>query len=76
MSNLKDKNILIVGLGMIGGSYAMGLNDKGITPYGFDLNLVTMEYAISNGIIKNEMCTHPVFRAIKILFGGNDFFGK
>ena len=56
MSNLKDKNILIVGLGMIGGSYAMGLNDKGITPYGFDLNLVTMEYAISNGIIKNEMC--------------------
>lgn len=56
MSNLKDKNILIVGLGMIGGSYAMGLNDKGIIPYGFDLNLVTMEYAISNGIIKNEMC--------------------
>ena len=56
MSNLKDKNILIVGLGMIGGSYAMGLNDKGITPYGFDLNLVTMEYAISNGIIKDEMC--------------------
>ncbi len=51
---LKDKKILIVGLGMIGGSYAKGLKDFGITPYGFDINQDSLSYAVENNIIFEE----------------------
>ena len=47
-----DKKILIVGLGLLGGSYA-----KALTKRGFDVTAITKEqssidYAISNGIIQ------------------------
>ena len=35
---LNNKKILIVGLGLIGGSYAQGLMKKGYDVYGLDLN--------------------------------------
>ena len=43
--------ITIIGLGIIGGSYAKGLTKTGHTVYGIDKNLETIEYAKSNGYI-------------------------
>lgn len=43
--------VTIIGLGIIGGSYAKGLLKKGYTVFGVDKNLETIEYAKDNGII-------------------------
>lgn len=47
----KDTKFLIVGLGMIGGSYAKGLTKKGYTVLGIDINQKTVQYALKHGII-------------------------
>ena len=52
---LKDKKILIIGLGMIGGSYAKGLNEFGITPFGYDIDKESLSYAMDNNIISSEI---------------------
>lgn len=39
--------ILVVGLGLIGGSYAMSLSNKGHKVYGVDINNETLDYAIN-----------------------------
>ena len=52
-----DKKVLIVGLGLIGGSYAMALRDKGYEVEAIVRREETLEYAISNGIIKNGKIT-------------------
>ena len=44
-------NILIVGLGIIGASYAKGLKNKGHYIYGVDLKEDTIKYALENDII-------------------------
>ncbi len=44
-------NILVVGLGIIGASYAKGLKDKGYTIYGVDIKEDTIKYALDNNII-------------------------
>lgn len=44
-------NILIVGLGIIGASYAKGLKNKGHHVFGVDIKEDTIEYALNNGII-------------------------
>lgn len=44
-------NILIVGLGLIGGSYAKGLKAKGHTVYGVDINEESLNFALANNII-------------------------
>ena len=49
----KDKKILIVGLGLIGGSYAMGLSKNGYEVGAISLNQDDIDYAISNNIIKH-----------------------
>lgn len=51
-------NILIVGLGLIGGSYAMGLKKKGHIIYGVDISTETLDYAIKNEMI-NEGSQSP-----------------
>lgn len=43
----------IVGLGLIGGSYAMGLSKKGHEVFGIDKSINTINYAISKGYIKD-----------------------
>jgi prephenate dehydrogenase len=43
--------ILIVGLGLMGGSYAMGLKEKGHQIYACDINNESIEYAKSNNLI-------------------------
>lgn len=47
----KNLNILIVGLGLIGGSYAMGLHKKGYKVTAIDVNENSVKYAIDNKII-------------------------
>ena len=50
--NVKDKKILIVGLGLIGGSYAEGLTDKGYYVSALSTDQADIEYALEKGIIK------------------------
>lgn len=50
--------ILIIGLGLIGGSYAKGLSKKGYEVYAIDTNSKTIKYAIDNKIIKDGMCEY------------------
>ena len=51
MNLTRDKKILIVGLGLIGGSYAMGLSKKGYEVGAITLNQEDIDYAINNKII-------------------------
>lgn len=46
-----NKIYLIVGLGLIGGSYAKALKENGETVYAIDKNKESIEYALKNGII-------------------------
>ncbi len=47
----KDKKVLIVGLGLLGGSYAMALTKKGYTVYAIARRQETIDYALEKGII-------------------------
>ena len=49
----KDTNILIVGLGVIGGGYAKGLTDKGYNVYCITKNKSDIDYAIEYKMIKD-----------------------
>ena len=50
--------VLIIGLGLIGGSYAKGLSKKGYEVYAIDTNSKTIKYAIDNKIIKDGLCEY------------------
>ena len=52
----KDIQILIVGLGLIGGSYAMGFTKKGYRVNAIDTNADTIRYALENGLIEKGAC--------------------
>ncbi len=54
-----SKNILIVGLGLIGGSYAKALRKLGFKISAITLNREDIDYAIENGII-DEGFTEPL----------------
>ena len=47
----KSTNVLIVGLGLIGGSYAMALSKRGCRVNAITLNQSDIDYAIEKGII-------------------------
>lgn len=49
----KNHKILIVGLGLIGGSYAKGLSQKGYEVGAISLNQEDIDYAIENNIIQH-----------------------
>lgn len=48
---IKDKSFLIVGLGLIGGSIAMGLKKWNHKIYAIDIDKKAIDYALSEGII-------------------------
>ena len=48
---IKDKSFLIVGLGLLGGSMAMGLKNCGHKVYATDIDENAIEYALQQGII-------------------------
>ncbi len=47
----KSKSVLIIGLGLLGGSYAMALKKKGYRVTAITKEKSSIEYAINNGII-------------------------
>lgn len=49
----KETKILIIGLGLIGGSYAIGLKNKGYEVGGIDISKKTIDYALEKGIISS-----------------------
>ncbi len=51
MELTKKTNILIVGLGLMGGSYAIGLKQKGYRVSGITRTQSSIDYALENGII-------------------------
>ncbi len=51
MKLTKDMNILIVGLGLLGGSYAMALTKKGYRVSALTRSQSSIDYALENGII-------------------------
>lgn len=67
----KDTKFLIVGLGLLGGSYAKGLSEEGYTVYGIARRQETLDYALQRNWIEkgstevNEM----VSEADVIIFG-------
>jgi len=66
-----DNKILIVGLGLIGGSYARCLTAKGFEVTAIDLKQESIDYALENKIIKNgstEIDVHMLSEADIIVF--------
>lgn len=53
----KDFKILIVGLGLLGGSYAKGLTDVGFTVGAIDINQESIDYALKEEIIQSGYST-------------------
>ncbi len=51
MKLIKKVNILIVGLGLLGGSYAKGLKKMGFPVNAITKDRISVEYALKNGII-------------------------
>lgn len=54
-------NILIVGLGLIGGSYAKGLSKKGYNVYAVDINEQMINLAYQEKVIKNNQTDFSLF---------------
>ena len=62
MQLTKDKQILIVGLGLLGGSYAEGLTESGYTVGAIDISGDSIETALSRGIIAHgETTVNPSY---------------
>lgn len=59
----KDKNILIVGLGLMGGSFAKGMRNQGFHVCGFARRKEPIEFALANGIIDED-----IQRSIQMLY--------
>ena len=66
-----SKKILIVGLGLLGGSYAMALSRKGYTVTAIDQNPQAIEYALTHNLIargSDEIDTTLIDEADLIVF--------
>ncbi len=50
---MTNKIITIVGVGLLGGSYAMGLTKAGNTVYGIDISQESLDFAKESGYIKD-----------------------
>ena len=53
----KKKRFLIIGLGLLGGSYAMGLKKRGYIVSAIDINEASINYALEKGIIDEGATT-------------------
>lgn len=67
----KDTKFLIVGLGLLGGSYAMGLKQEGYTVYGLARRQETIDFALEHDIIDQGQIEVDEFvsQADVIIFG-------
>ncbi len=67
----KDTNILIVGLGLMGGSYARALKKQGFRVVAISGRQSTIDYALSHGIVDRgyaKVCEEAVSQADAIIF--------
>ena len=67
----KNTKFLVVGLGLLGGSYALGLKQEGYTVYGIARRQETIDYALEHGIIDQGQieCDDFIQKADVIIFG-------
>lgn len=66
-----NNKILIIGLGLIGGSYAKGLTKNGYNVYAYNRNIDAINYAKNNGIIvdgTNELTKDFLSQFDRIIF--------
>lgn len=56
MKTIKESKILIVGLGLMGGSYAMALKKQGIYVSAITREQESIDYALANGLIDKGSC--------------------
>ncbi len=54
---MQNKTITIVGVGLLGGSYAQGLTNVGNTVFGIDINEDSIDFAVKNSYIKQGKTT-------------------
>lgn len=67
----KNTNILIIGLGIIGGSYAKGFSKQGYNISAIDKDEATIKYALKNGIVSkatSEVDARLIGQADLIIF--------
>ena len=72
MEWISDSKILIVGLGLIGGSYARALKRLGYHVAAIDTRKEAIDYALEHHIVKegyNEVCEEAVSSADAVIFG-------
>ena len=72
MKWISEESILIVGLGLMGGSYARALKRLGFHVAAIDINQESIDYALENGIIDEGYTTvepNVVSRADVVVFG-------
>ncbi len=71
MKTIENSNILIVGLGLIGGSYARALNKHHMIPMGEDIDEETMKYALEHHMIDSNFLSleEKIQRADFIILG-------
>ncbi len=53
MKTLKERKLLIVGLGLLGGSYARALTAKGFAVRCIEINPASLDYALREGIVES-----------------------
>ena len=67
----KDTRFLIVGLGLMGGSYAYALSKRGYHVAGIDINQDSIDFASANGIIEKGACFDAdLIREADVIFFG------
>ena len=72
MKWISEESILVVGLGLIGGSYARALKRLGFHVAAIDINQESINYALENGIVDEGYTTvepNVVSRADVVVFG-------
>lgn len=67
----KDTTFVIVGLGLLGGSYAKGLKEAGYRVYGIARRQETIDYALNHGLIDEGSIDPEAFldQADVVIFG-------
>lgn len=67
----KDTTFVIVGLGLLGGSYAKGLKEAGYRVYGIARRRETIDYALNHGLIDDGSIEPEAFldQADVVIFG-------
>ena len=66
-----DTKVLIVGLGLIGGSYAKALTKKGCKVRAITLKDSDIEYSVKNGCVCNGVA-FTVIKILRYIGNGND----